>query len=43
MKVINSAHLNPFGGINFVFDSFDKLGINQLIEQHLPKLPIWNW
>ena len=46
MKVINSNHINPFGGINFVFDSFDKLGIDKLVEQHLPQLPTWciyNW
>mgnify|MGYP000002474270 CR=1 FL=1 len=35
MKVINSNHINPFGGINFVFDSFDILGIDKLVEQHL--------
>ena len=35
MEVINSNHINPFGSINFVFDCFDKLGIDKLVEQHL--------
>ena len=39
MKIINSTHVNPFGGLNFVLEEFDKQGIGKLLEQNLPKLP----
>lgn len=38
MKVINSKHINPFGGINFVFESFNKLGIDKILQERLPVL-----
>lgn len=38
MKVINSHHINPFGGLNFVFDTFDKLNLGKIIEKNLPPL-----
>jgi len=39
MKIINSTHVSPFGGLNFVLEEFDKQGIAKLLEQNLPKLP----
>lgn len=38
MKVINSSHITPFGGINFVLSEFEKQGIGAMIESHLPSL-----
>ena len=38
MKVVKSSLVNPFGGINFVFDEFDRLGIGNILEQELPAL-----
>ncbi len=39
MKIINSTHVNPFGGLNFVLEEFEQQGIGELLEQNLPKLP----
>jgi len=39
MKIINSIHVNPFGGLNFVLEEFEKQGIGNLLEQSLPELP----
>jgi len=39
MQVINSEKINPFGGINFVFESFDVLKIDKILQEELPKLP----
>src|SRR3990167_3624448 len=39
MKVINSHPINPFGGLNFVFEAFDKLQLDDILEQGLPSLP----
>lgn len=39
MKIINSTHVNPFGGLNFVLEEFERQGIGKLLEQNLPKLP----
>lgn len=46
MKVINSSHISPFGGLNFVLEEFDKLGIGSLLNNQLPMLPkqiTYNW
>jgi len=46
MKVLNSHHISPFGGLNFVLSEFDKAGIGQLLSNHLPKLASqskYNW
>lgn len=38
MKVINSHPINPFGGLNFVFEALEKLKLNDVLEQELPSL-----
>lgn len=38
MKVIKSGKINPFGGINFVLESFNQLGISKLLNRQLPTL-----
>lgn len=38
MKILNSTPISPFGGLNFVLKEFDKLQIDQLIENNMPKL-----
>lgn len=46
MKVINSKHVNPFGGINFVFEEFDSLGLGGFFNQQLPALApqsVYDW
>lgn len=39
MKIIQSNHISSFGGINFVLNEFDNVGINKLLNSNLPKLP----
>jgi len=39
MKVLNSGDLSPFGGLNFVIEEFDRLGVGAVLESHLPELP----
>jgi len=39
LKVINSDFINPFGGINFVLNSFDEIGLAAILDAHLPALP----
>lgn len=39
MKILNSPVVSPFGGLNFVLKEFDKLKIDHLLEDNLPKLP----
>ena len=39
MKVLNSYQISPFGGLNFVLSEFDKAGIGQIVNNHLPSLP----
>lgn len=39
MKILNSSHISPFGGLNFVLQEFENKKIGQLLEEHLPKLP----
>lgn len=46
MKVLKSSPISPFGGLNFVFDELDKLGIGQILQHDLPKLTRqskYNW
>jgi len=39
MKVIQSNHITSFGGINFVLNEFNNLGIDKLLNSSLPELP----
>lgn len=39
MKVIKSDQISPFGGLNFVLEAFDNLGVGELINKELPALP----
>ena len=39
MKVLNSTHLSPFGGLNFVHRAFDRLKVGAILNDTLPKLP----
>lgn len=39
MKILKSSHINPFGGLNFVLEEFDRLKLGGLLEQNLPELP----
>ena len=46
MKILNSTHINPFGGINFVFEEFNRLKIDKILSDSLPTLPAqsrYNW
>jgi len=39
MKIVkNKQTINPFGRINFVFETLDGLGINKILEADLPAL-----
>ena len=40
MKIQQSSHLSPFGGLNFVLEEFEKLKIDQLLTTCLPKLSL---
>ena len=39
MKVLNSSHISPFGGLNFIIKELDRLKIGHLLNQQLPQLP----
>ena len=39
MKVQNSFHLSPFGGLNYVHEEFDRLKLGELLCKELPSLP----
>jgi len=39
MKVLKSLPVSPFGGLNFVIEELDNLGIGKILQQDLPKLP----
>jgi hypothetical protein len=39
MKILNSHHISPFGGLNFVLKEAIDLNINTLFNEELPKLP----
>lgn len=38
MKVLKSEHINPFGGLNFVIDEFERLGLDSFLTTNLPRL-----
>jgi hypothetical protein len=38
MKLLHSELITPFGGLNFVLAEFDRRGLGQLINEHLPQL-----
>lgn len=38
MKLEFSSQINPFGGINFVFEHFDRIGFADLLQQDFPQL-----
>lgn len=40
MKVLKSSHISPFGGLNFVLDELDRTGVDSLLNEYLPKLPL---
>lgn len=40
MKVINSSHISPFGGLNFVLKEFETLNLGNLLNENLPCLPV---
>ena len=39
MKVLHSHQISPFGGLNFVLSEFDKIGVDKIVNNHLPSLP----
>ena len=46
MKILNSAAISPFGGLNFVIEETIKLKIDKLLKENLPVLPkqtTYNW
>ncbi len=38
MKILKSLPISPFGGLNFLLEEFDKLGLDKIIQQELPEL-----
>ena len=38
MKILEAANINPFGGINFIYEELDKLKIGELLNKELPEL-----
>ena len=38
MKVLKSTRISPFGGLNFVIEQLDQLGIGDLLKKELPEL-----
>lgn len=40
MKVTHSSRINPFGGLNFVLNEFENLGIGDFLNTNLDQLPI---
>jgi len=38
MKIQQSSQISAFGGINFVYEHFDALGLGRLFEKYLPAL-----
>lgn len=39
MKILKSSQISPFGGLNFVLEAFNKIGLDKFIETHFPELP----
>lgn len=40
MKILQSSQISAFGGINFVLEAFNKIGIDKLIDSQFPQLPM---
>jgi len=40
MKILNSSQISAFGGINFVLEAFNKIGVDKLIDSQFPQLPM---
>ena len=40
MKILNSSPISSFGGINFVLEEFINLGLDKLLTDFLPDLPL---
>ena len=46
MKVLNSSHISPFGGLNFVIEELDQLGASSIFNSNFPTLSPqcqYNW
>lgn len=46
MKVINSNHISPFGGLNFVLEELQNINIDKVLANNLPLLPsqsVYTW
>lgn len=39
MKILNSSAISSFGGLNFVLESFEQLGLCKFLNEQLPALP----
>jgi len=40
MKTVNSVPVSSFGGLNFVLDEFERIGLGRYINSELPELPV---
>ena len=38
MKILKSSHINPFGGLNFVLEEFNRLKLDKILSKNLPSL-----
>lgn len=38
MKILKSAPINAFGGLNFVLEKFEQLGLGSFLQENLPSL-----
>lgn len=38
MKILKSSHISPFGGLHFVLEEFERLGLGKLLSANLPEL-----
>ena len=46
MKLINSKHITPFGGLNFVLEELQNLKLDKVLLNNLPDLPkqsVYDW
>jgi hypothetical protein len=39
MKIVNSVPISSFGGLNFVLEEFERIGLGRFINSELPELP----
>jgi len=39
MKIVNSVPISSFGGLNFVLEEFERIGLGCFINSELPELP----